>query len=201
MIAPEWYDREYYEGPTKSEYQPYGPGDWADWLSEMLMEHLHPTSVLDVGCAYGFVVERLLWHDVQAHGFDHSSFAVQRTALSGAHIWRGDVADPAAWRNADLILCAEVLEHLTDEQAAAFFALAARFGSRGLVLVTTEGTEHSDTDESHINLKPIEAWQEMARRDWELGDATAFNTDVRSVSMGWAGRFMLLSRPLPERRN
>lgn len=197
-IDADWYDREYFEGPTKSTYQPYGPGDWADWLVDMVTEKLNPTSVLDVGCAYGFTVERLLRRNIQAWGFDHSDFAVRSAGLGPDRIWRGDVADVLAWRDADLILCTEVLEHLTDTQAHTFFRHAYAFGDRVLILVTTIENQHADEDESHINLKTIAQWSAMAAEaGWDESEhrSQEFNQDWRSEKMDWAGRFMFLYKP------
>jgi 2-polyprenyl-3-methyl-5-hydroxy-6-metoxy-1,4-benzoquinol methylase len=198
-IPADWYDEEYFTGPTKSNYQPYGPGDWADWLTDMVMAYLDPSNVLDVGCAYGLVVDRLQLRGIPAHGFDHSEFAISRASPRIRDtVWVGDAADPAAWSvgPVDLVLCTEVLEHLTPDQARAFLENAYQHAERALVLVTTPShPEVAEGDESHINIAPMKWWMDLIRSvGWQI-HRTALNEDPRSHRMKWAGRFLLLRQP------
>lgn len=196
--GPDWYDREYFEGPTKSSYQPYGPGDWCDDLCDMIVEILHPSSVLDVGCAYGYVVSGLLNRGVDAYGFDHSPFAVGRAVLGPDRIRQADVTDPQAWRFTDLVTATEIFEHLSDEQVQLLLRHALHFAKRVLVLVTTPDNEHATEDESHVNVQPMDHWAQLA---WDGGwvvretESYRFNTDQRAERMEWAGRFLYLEKP------
>lgn len=198
-VDASFYDEAYFNGPTKSNYNPYGPGDWADWLTDMVVAYLDPRDVLDVGCAYGLVVDRLQKRGVPAHGFDISEYAIGHAPYRILDtVWVGDAADPEAWAvgPVDLVLCTEVLEHLTPRQAKAFFQNAYAHAERALVLVTTPShPEVAEGDESHINIKPMEWWQDLIRKTgWEIEDAP-MNNDWRAERMKWAGRFLLLRRP------
>ena len=201
-IPAEFYDEAYFTDGSKSNYQPYGPGTWADWLADMLVEHLvpHPSSVLDVGCAYGYVVERLWFRKgIQAWGFDISEYAINVQGLKG-RTWVGDASKPEGWhqvgRGVDLVLSTETPEHLTEEQSQAFMALAFEHGRRALLLIATGDHESSDGDASHVNIKPMTWWEDLARNaGWVVDDASLFNTDWRSSQMGWAGRWLYLTKP------
>lgn len=199
-----FYDRDYFTTGAKSNYAPYGPGTWADWIVEMMMEYLspHPTSVLDAGCAYGFVVERL-WHKrgIPAWGFDISQYAIEEQGFFG-RTWVGDCTDPGAWKQVDLSFSSEVGEHLTPSQGRKLLENAYQFSERMLMLVAVElvpgegdPTDHPDSDGSHIHIVPM-SWWEQAARDvgWVIGDASAFNEDWRSSQMGWAGRWLVLGK-------
>jgi hypothetical protein len=184
-VPAEFYDEAYFTDGSKSNYTPYGPGTWADWLTEMLVQHLHPTSVLDVGCAYGYVVERLwFWKGIKS-----------RT-------WQGDAADPKAWermeRGVDLVLSTETPEHLTEEQSEKFLELAFKYSDRALLLIAVDADDsHAmDGDLSHVNVKPMSWWEDLAiDKGWVVSDASPFNTDWRSSQMSWAGRFLYLTKP------
>lgn len=200
-IPASFYDKEYFTAGTKSNYSPYGPGTWADWLAEMLIQHLSPLgSVLDVGCAYGFVVERLwFWKGITAWGFDISEYAIEEQGLK-SRTWVGDAADPKAWermeRGVDLVLSTETPEHLTEKQSKAFLKLAHKHGQRALLLIATGDHDSSDGDLSHVNIKPMSWWEDLAKATgWVVDDASAFNTDWRSSQMGWAGRWLYLTKP------
>lgn len=205
MVEPftgEFYDAEYFTGPTKSNYYPYGPGHWATWICDMIVEYLAPSSVLDVGCAYGYILLGMDNRGVRAIGFDISEFAVEegRKMGLGSSIWVGDASDPAAYEPAgrvDLIVSTEVGEHLTPDQVERYLANCRAHGERMLLLVCTHRGdaphESADGDASHINVQPVEWWVErIERAGWEIVEPNPFNTDTRSVQMQWDGRFFYL---------
>jgi SAM-dependent methyltransferase len=197
-VDPSFYDELYYTDGSKSNYAPYGPGTWADWIIEMVLEHLpRPHSVLDVGCAYGFLVERFLRVGVQSWGFDISQYAIEEQGYFG-RTWVGDCTDPDAWVAVDLALACELGEHLTPDQAHQMLTNAHSFSSRLLMLVAVDLGEydpHEENDGSHIHVVPMTWWEEAAREaGWTVSDASAFNEDRRSGEMGWSGRWLYLEK-------
>ncbi|MFN2235590.1 MAG: hypothetical protein ACK2U1_15290, partial [Anaerolineales bacterium] len=76
---PELFDAYYYQ---------HGCGDlpyernqgWLDLFSriaERIIQDIQPTTVLDAGCALGFLVEGLRNHGVEAFGIDISDYAIE----------------------------------------------------------------------------------------------------------------------------
>lgn len=192
-VSPEFFDAEYFLAGTVSNYKPYGPGDWVEKLTGMIVEYLRPTSVLDVGCAYGYMVESLGQQGIPAYGFDISPYAYAHRTTK--RIWQGDAGDPAAYQvEADLVMATELVEHLIESQALVFLRESARVGKRLLILGVFEH-EPEPGDASHIRTVPMSWWAEAARGfGWNLADASALNEDARSVSMAWNGRFMLFDK-------
>ncbi len=196
-IPAEFYDKAYFVDGSKSNYAPYGPGGWARDITSMVVEFLNPSAVLDVGCAYGYVVDMLNERGVSAGGFDISEYAVQQ---GSQEIWVGDASLPDPYVETDLILATEMPEHLTEDQARAFLRHAYTYGHRALMLIAmhADGEEVDTTHEkdlSHINIKPVSWWiQESLRARWKIGDASSFNTDVRSGRMSWNGRWLYLEK-------
>ena len=95
---------------------PYERNDqWLQFFGDVadgLIRDFHPTSVLDAGCALGFLVEALRKRGVDADGFDISEFAISEVDESIAPYCRvATLTDPID-RRYDLITCIEVLEHL-----------------------------------------------------------------------------------------
>lgn len=200
-VDPEFYDEAYYTDGSKSNYSPYGAGAWADWIVDMVMAHVdYPQSVLDVGCAFGFLVDRF-WNKkgVPAWGFDVSQYAIEEQGLYG-RTWVGDCTDPRAWRSVDLALACELGEHLTPDEAYRFLENALEFSNRLLMLVAVDlgnedPTHPPEKDGSHIHVVPMEWWERAAlETGWSLGDASAFNDDWRSGQMGWSGRWLYLTK-------
>lgn len=190
-VPAEFYDEAYFTAGTKSNYHPYGPGDWADALTTLIVRNLHPISVLDVGCATGLMVKRLS-HYADAYGFDISQWAVAKAA--SPYVWQGDASQEGAWVAVDLILSTEVGEHLTDDQATDMMCLARQYGERALMLIATHHAD-GDSDASHINFHPLEWWEDLAEAcGWHVDDASAFNDSPIARKMGWSGRFLLLGK-------
>lgn len=195
-LTADFYSREYFTDGTISHYKPYGPGDWADGLAAMVMRLLTPKSVLDVGCAFGFMVQRYRDYSVPAFGFDISHYAISRS--NPAWCWQGDAGDPAAYRHdVDLLTATELPEHLVPEQARAFLRNAYAHADRALLLIALEdGTDQTEGDKSHINIQPMSWWESEARSaGWDIGDASPFDEDACSRRMLWSGRWLMLTKP------
>src|SRR5438045_3424894 len=88
-------------------------------IADRLIEDFAPTTVLDVGCAMGFLVEALRDRGIAAYGVDVSEYAISRV--------REDIRPfcsvaalpdqlPAGLPNRfDVVTCIEVFEHLPAE--------------------------------------------------------------------------------------
>jgi len=190
-----YFDADYFEKGTKSNYKPYGPGDWAPNLARMIVDYLGPRTVLDVGCAYGYLVQELVNRGVDACGFDISDYAISKSVVS-SRTWWGMLENSLYWAFVDLVTCTEVLEHLVWYQIKRFFTNASFYADRVLALIATHKAE-GDKDRSHITLMPLDWWNEVAECYGFRVDASAsarFNEDPYSARMGWNGRFVVWKR-------
>ena len=110
------YDDQYYENYNGMAY-----GRTEEWLtffgniSDSIIETLRPQTVLDVGCAYGLLVETLRDRGVEANGMDISAYAIDQARPDLAeYLTVGSILDPIQQRY-DLLVSIEVIEHI-DEQ-------------------------------------------------------------------------------------
>lgn len=194
-IPASFYDAEYFTAGTKSNYKPYSAGVWARRLARLIHETLQPASVLEVGCAYGYVVSILRQRGVDAYGFDVSEFAIKQSAAPD-HTWVGSAEEPSSYRldSVDLIVSTEMLEHLSERQIRLFLD-NAKIAKRMVLLFGIEGGEEMHEDDGHVTFQPKEWWERLfADHGWVVGDASAFNEAPISHSMRWSGRFFVLSR-------
>ena len=102
--------------------EPYQRSDvWLNLFrgyAERIHQDINPATVLDAGCAMGFLVEMLRKRGVQAWGIDISEYAIQNVHPDIRPYCRiGSVLEPFPHPKYDLIVCMEVLEHLTSEEA------------------------------------------------------------------------------------
>jgi SAM-dependent methyltransferase len=123
-------------------------------VADGLIRDFHPTSVLDAGCALGFLVETLRKRGVEADGFDISEFAISQVDESIApHCRVATLTDPIE-RRYDLITCIEVLEHLPPEQADA--AVANLCSATDLIVMSSTPGDYGEP--THLNVMQPEAW-------------------------------------------
>src|SRR5437870_2182572 len=107
------FDASYYAHSCGRQYQ--RDAWWLnffDQIAQHIVTSLQPASVLDAGCALGFLVEALRKRGVEAYGVDISDYAIQNVHESiREYCWVGSVA-AALPRCYDLIVSIEVLEHM-----------------------------------------------------------------------------------------
>jgi GT2 family glycosyltransferase/glycosyltransferase involved in cell wall biosynthesis len=157
---------------------------WLDFfaaVAERIVRELAPRTVLDAGCAMGFLVEALRSRGVDAMGVDVSPFALSRIAPEvQPHCWVGSLIDPLP-RRFDLIVCIEVLEHLDADDADA--AVASLCRSTDDILMSSTPFDYKDA--THENVRPPDYWAMLFARH-------GFYHDVEydaSFVAPWAMRF------------
>jgi SAM-dependent methyltransferase len=127
-------------------------------IADGIVERLGPLSVLDVGCAMGFLVEALRDRGVEAWGIDVSDYAIAHVHSSARRfcaVASADSALPDAFPSRfDLITCVEVLEHIDQERAERALDNMCRWGDR--VLFSSSSTDYGEP--THVNVRRGEAW-------------------------------------------
>lgn len=145
--------------------QPYRRGNEA-WhaffggIADAIVAQIQPRTVLDAGCAIGFLVEALRARDVEAFGFDVSEYAISRVPEElRPYCTVGSITDELD-RDYDLVVCIEVLEHLPAESAEAAVANLARHTNA----VLFSSTPDDFREPSHLNVRPLEHWVALFAR-------------------------------------
>ena len=150
------YDRRYYEsglGPPYEESEPH----WRNFFGQVadgIVSQLAPRTVLDAGCATGFLVGALAERGVDSAGVDISEYAVS-AAVRGAEgrLRVGSLTEPLKDRW-DLIVCIEVLEHMQSLDIQR--AIDNICNSTDRVLFSS--TPHDFEEPSHLNVRPVATW-------------------------------------------
>jgi GT2 family glycosyltransferase/2-polyprenyl-3-methyl-5-hydroxy-6-metoxy-1,4-benzoquinol methylase len=126
-------------------------------VADKIIQIINPLSVMDLGCAKGFLVEALRDRGVEAYGIDISGYAISQVRDDIKQFCRvGSVVDPID-KEYDLITCIEVLEHVPEE--------VAKIAIQNMVKRTHNilfSSPPNDFDEpTHINVHPVIYWLEL----------------------------------------
>lgn len=190
-----FFDRSYYYGKRKSNYQDYSATKYIFYTyAKILYRVFRPTCAFDAGGAFGYLVDSLRRRGVEARGIDISEFAVKHSP----YMRKGDITNLEETRAFDLVICTDVLEHI--EEGFLEQTLQGLWQITGKYLVVTVAIKrHSirDLDPTHVTMKPVEWWEDLftrlgyprsADKEWML----RANSFCRK--MNWSNRLFVLER-------
>lgn len=158
-------------------------------IADRIVSEIQPRTVLDAGCAMGFLVEALRQRGVEAFGVDVSEYAIEHVHPSvRPYCWRGSVTEPLPQRY-DLIVCIEVLEHLPAQEAEEAVANLCRSADD----ILHSATPYDYKEVTHFNVQPPEYWAEVFARHGFFRDV---DFDASFITP-WGARFRQRREPLP----
>jgi SAM-dependent methyltransferase len=187
-LFPNLFDAYYYEHGCGT---PYGKRE--DWLvkygriADLIARDIQPKTMLDAGCAYGYMIETMRQRGVECWGIDISEHAIQSTHPDARPYCRvASILDPLP-QNYDLITCFEVVEHMPSglgEQAIGNLCMYTDD-----ILFCSSPVDFKEV--THLNVQPVEYWA-------ELFAVQGFYRDVdfdASVIVSWAARYRRIKEP------
>ncbi|MFN2285206.1 MAG: glycosyltransferase, partial [Anaerolineae bacterium] len=185
----ELYDAYYYAHDCGKPYQ--RDADWLsffDRIAERLIAEIQPNTVLDAGCAMGFLVEALRRRGVSAYGVDISEYAIQNVHIDiQPYCWVGSVTAPFPQKY-DLITSIEVLEHMPRQEAERAIANFCSYTDD----IVFSSTPFDYREVTHVNVQNPEYWAGIFARQGFFRDQ---DFDA-SFLTPWAVRFRRRQDPL-----
>ena len=145
---------------------------WGSKVSDADLLNGQGKSALDVGCAYGYVVEVLESLGYHAYGVDISKYSLKKAKqFYSADFIVCDVQEPLPFKkdSFDLLTSFGVIEHLTHPSRA----LENMFAScRGTMICTTPNRIVEkplkqiarDFDQTHINVRTQKEWESIIKK-------------------------------------
>lgn len=134
-------------------------GRWLNFFST-IADHVLVSNdinrVLEVGCAKGFLVECLRDRGADAYGFDVSEYAISAVRNDIKPFCSiGSADDPNQYIGMyDVIICIEILEHLTEKMGMKAIDLMCQHTKKILFSSSPDDFE----EKTHINVQPPEYW-------------------------------------------
>lgn len=157
-------------------------------IADRIIKDFNPRTVLDAGCAMGFLVEALRSRGVEAFGVDISDYAIQNVHLDiQPYCWVGSIADPFPQRY-DLIVTIEVVEHIPKPEATRVIENLCKHSDD--ILFSSGVTDLREV--THINLQPAEYWASLFARSQFFRDV---DFDASFVTP-WSVRFRRKNEPI-----
>ena len=197
------YNEEYYRNviARDSAVSYTDSGYWGKFFSTIakhIVEEFNPSTVLDAGCALGYLVTALRDLGVEAYGVDISEYAITHVREDiKPYCAVGSLCDPlpeALPKKYDLVTCIEVLEHLTVEDGRDAIDNLCQYSDQ--VLFSSSPSDFEDI--THINVQQREYWSEMfaknhfydavlCRPTWLTAHAVVYrkNEDILRVISGY----------------
>ena len=150
--------------------------EWLEFFAKIadeIVRQIRPRTVLDVGCAKGFLVEALRDRGVFAYGIDISEYAISEVREDIKPYCKvQSLLEPLEGRY-DLIICIEVLEHLPKEEGRRAIANMCQHSWD----IIFSSTPSDVTSETHQNVQPVEYWRQLFSEHGFVEDKS-FNTSV-----------------------
>ena len=124
-------------------------------LVEWIITDFHPASLLEIGCASGFLVKHMRERGVEAWGINASNEIIQHVVPEAQPYCQvGSLSEPLPLSHYDLILCIDVLEHLAAESAEN----AVRYLCQSSNAILVSCAPSHITQQIHLNNLPPEYW-------------------------------------------
>jgi SAM-dependent methyltransferase len=182
------FDAHYYADCCGAPYERGGViWDFFSKVADAIVTGIAPRTVLDVGCAKGFLVELLRKRGVEAFGFDISEFAISQIAPEiRPYCTVSSVTEPLN-RDYDLVVRQEILEHVSLQEAD--LAIANICEHTFNILFSSSFSDFSEP--THINVHSTEFW---IGKFAEQGFFYDFDFDASFIS-DWAILFRKIEKP------
>lgn len=127
-------------------------------IADRIVKDFNPRTVLDAGCAWGYLVASLRDRGVEAYGIDISEYAISRVRedmkqfCASAGLTK-PLPDTFPVRY-DLIVNIEVLEHMHEDEGLQALAQLCRYGDTILFSSSPDDV----MEDTHYNVQQVEYW-------------------------------------------
>ena len=127
-------------------------------IADRIVEYFLPKTVLDAGCANGYLVRALREKGVDAYGVDISSYAIESAdAELRKYLNVQSLTEPLPKHfpeKYDLVVTIEVLEHMQPEDGALAIKRLCSYSDA----VLFSSTPHDLDNKTHVNVQQAEYW-------------------------------------------
>lgn len=188
------YDREYFENGISSGVSCYVNYQWMPELTLLMCKSIidfckinNRDTILDYGCAKGFLVKAMMQLGYDCYGVDISEYAVQKCDPSVRD--RIEILTEGKLKNYDFIVCKDVLEHISYNSLSTILCRLRRSCKKLFVVVPLGENgkyviEEYEKDITHVIREDL-AWWLKALSDAGFQDIKS-SYSVRGIKDKWS---------------
>lgn len=159
-MEPDYYDQTYFDGGKG--YHTYSDADHFSFTADTIIRLFNPKSVLDLGCAKGFLVKALREKGVKAYGVDISEYAIDCAPDDiKDFLFMHDITSGTAieFPKVDLIVSMDTFEHIPEWKLDEVWKFMKKHAPSYYIKVGTLSTPDWQHDASHITMHRLDWWQ------------------------------------------
>lgn len=177
------FDQDYFHGgKVVGGYAGEGYWDYpVHWTTFHHVMERQPKSVLELGCARGYVLKRLEDAGVRVAGLEISEHCYLTRVIQDVSTWDITKRWPFEDQSFDLCLSMAVLEHIPEDKLPAVFGEMKRVCARGLHGIDL--VDHDHFDKTHVSIHPVEWWKERLPQGQEAIDKELLERDRPPLPM------------------
>ena len=158
-VHDEIYDQEYFQFVDQSTELS------ADVIAHSIVHAFHPSSVVDVGCGTGVLLDRLQTQGIQVKGLEYAQAALEFCQKKGLDVSKFDVENDQLPEigKADLVVSMEVGQQLREASTDRYVELLCQIAD---LVIFSSGTPGSG-DKFPRNEQPHQYWiEKFGQRDY-----------------------------------
>lgn len=137
-------------------------------MARQWIGHFMPKNVLDLGCGLGLYGFALSTYGVKYTGLELSKWAVENTVYKSLKIKQGDIRDPHNFKDFDLVLAIDILEHLNEKDLDQVLGNIKTYGKNFLFSIPWIGNINLEGDITHKIKKSKEWWVEQLSKHFKI---------------------------------
>ena len=137
-------------------------------LSKQWVDYFKPKKVLELGCGlgmYGFAIDMM---GIKYTGMELSQWAIDNTPFKHLNIKQGDIREKQDFKDFDLVLVVDILEHLEERDLDKTLELIKGYGKHFLFSIPFLGDPNLELDPTHKIKKSKEWWINKLTNNFKL---------------------------------
>lgn len=155
----DFYSKDYFDGGKG--YHRYQNDDHFGKTASDIIKLFNPRSVLEIGCAKGFLVKALRDRGVKAYGIDISEYAINEAPEDVQdYLYVHDITidSQMTFPDCELVISLDTFEHIPEDKLPKVWKFMKDQGREYYIKVGTLNTPDWQHDESHITMHTLEWW-------------------------------------------
>ena len=140
-------------------------------MTKQWIDYFKCKNVFDLGCGIGLYGVPMNMLGVIYFGLELSQWAIDNTPYKNLRIKQGDIREKQDFKDFDLVLVFDVLEHLKEEELDKTLDNIKDYGNNFLFSIPYEGDPNLREDPTHRIFKPKEWWVKKLEQYFNIKEA------------------------------